>query len=136
MQRYVIILEEKITKRNLRNRLSEFPERERERCFKKRNKLLVYISYIFSKFAVLIGRLRFKHNNPREKKMEEKLQRSRKAKRYSFCNSKLREVSAGSFSPFRSPPQFSSFDIAEQFSQIFASSWRGNCEIRFEKLRR
>lgn len=131
MQRYVIILEEKITKRNLRNRLSEFPERERDVLKKEIN-----FSYIFSKFAVLIGRLRFKHNNPREKKMEEKLQRSRKAKRYSFCNSKLREVSAGSFSPFRSPPQFSSFDIAEQFSQIFASSWRGNCEIRFEKLRR
>lgn len=131
MQRYVIILEEKITKRNPRNRLSEFPERERDVLKKEIN-----FSYIFSKFAVLIGRLRFKHNNPREKKMEEKLQRSRKAKRYSFCNSKLREVSAGSFSPFRSPPQFSSFDIAEQFSQIFASSWRGNCEIRFEKLRR
>lgn len=48
MQRYVIILEEKITKRNLRNRLSEFPERERERCFKKRNKLLVYILKIRS----------------------------------------------------------------------------------------
>lgn len=101
MQRYVIILEEKITKRNLRNRLSEFPERERDVLKKEIN-----FSYIFSKFAVLIGRLRFKHNNPREKKMEEKLQRSRKAKRYSFCNSKLREVSAGSFSPFRSPPSF------------------------------
>lgn len=46
MQCYVIILEEKITKRNLRNRLSEFPERER--CFKKRNKLLVYILKIRS----------------------------------------------------------------------------------------
>lgn len=126
MQRYVIILEEKITKRNLRNRLSEFPERERERCFKKRNKLLVYISYIFSKFAVLIGRLRFKHNNPREKKMEEKLQRSRKAKRYSFCNSKLREVSAGSFSPFRSPP---SFRVSIQQSNFHRYSRRVGAEI-------
>lgn len=45
MQCYVIILEEKITKRNLRNRLSEFPERERDVLKKEINFSYIYRIY-------------------------------------------------------------------------------------------